>query len=225
MIEEVRKKVYELLKNDDSGHGIAHIERVFNLSIKFAKKENADVEITSLIALLHEVDDYKLFGEENAKNLTNAKRIMREVNIDKSIQKEVIAAIENFGYSKAIQGIRPRSLEGKIVSDADMCDAVGVNGLIRIFTYSLKYGKPFFDKNKFPNSYLEKNKKICADSSVCHLFEKALKLKNMMLTSSGKREIEKRHNITVEMLYQLFDEEDAEDWIKYLDDFLTEYYS
>ena len=43
------------------------------------------------------------------------------------------------------------------------------------------------------DAYIEKYKdnKICADSSVCHLFEKALKLKKMMLTSSGKIEIEK----------------------------------
>jgi len=226
MIEEVRKKVYDLLKNDDSGHGVDHVERVFNLSIRFAQKENANIELTSLIALLHDVDDYKLFGEENAKNLSNAKRIMKELNIDKSIQEKVINTLERFGYSKAIHGIRPELLEGKIVSDADMCDVVGVNGIIRVFKYSLKYGKPFFDKNKYPSSDIEKYKdnKICADSSVCHLFEKALKLKKMMLTSSGKIEIEKRHNITVEMLYQLFDEEDADDWKKYLDEFLKEHY-
>lgn len=226
MIEEVKKEVYELLKDDISGHGIDHVNRVLNLSIKFAKEENADLEIVSLIALLHDVDDYKLFGEENAKNLTNAKNIMNKANIKKVVQDKVLSEINNFGYSKAVFGIRPNTLEGQIVSDADMCDVVGVNGLIRTFKYSLKNSKPFFDRNKFPHDDLDASKTIkkCADSSVCHIFEKALKLKKMMMTESGKKEIEKRHQITIDILYQLFDEENAFEWIEYLDNYLKENY-
>lgn len=42
MIENVKDKVYKLLGNDDSGHGMDHINRVLNLSLKFAKEENAE---------------------------------------------------------------------------------------------------------------------------------------------------------------------------------------
>lgn len=62
-----------------------HVERVLNLSLQFAEKEKADKEIVALIALLHDVDDYKLFGEECQKNLTNAKKIMNSVNVDREI--------------------------------------------------------------------------------------------------------------------------------------------
>jgi len=224
MLEKVKSEVEKLLNSDNSGHGMDHVNRVLNLSIKFAKEENADIEIVSLIALLHDVDDYKLFGEENAKKLTNAKRIMKDINIDEGIQEKVLDSISRFGYSKAVFGIRPDSLEGKIVSDADMCDVVGVNGIIRTFQYSIKFNKPFFDRSKFPSNDLESTKKVkvSADSSVCHLFEKALKLKKMMLTESGKKEIEKRHNITIEILYQLFDEENAPEWKEYLDNYLKQ---
>jgi len=226
MVEDVKKQVLKLLSTDNSGHGMDHVDRVLNLSLKFAKEENADLEVVSLIALLHDVDDYKLFGEENAKSLTNARRIMENASISEEIQEKVLDVISNFGYSKAVNGIRPVSLEGKIVSDADMCDVVGVNGIIRTFKYSLKYNKPFFDKYIFPSDDLETTKKlkVCADSSVCHLFEKALKLKKMMLTNSGKKEIEKRHKITVDILYQLFDEEDVPEWAEYLDKYLKNNY-
>ena len=50
-----------------------HINRVLDLSLKFAEKENANKYIVSLIALLHDADDYKLFGMENAEKLTKAK--------------------------------------------------------------------------------------------------------------------------------------------------------
>lgn len=68
MIEKVREQVEELLNNDNSGHGMDHINRVLALSLKFAEKESANKTIVSLVALLHDVDDYRLFGSENVKN-------------------------------------------------------------------------------------------------------------------------------------------------------------
>lgn len=226
MIEIVKSEVYQLLNKDDSGHAMDHINRVLNLSLKFAQKENANKEIVSLIALLHDVDDYKLFGTDNADNLYNAKRIMNYAKISNEIQNIVVDELSNFGYSNALKGKRPKTLEGQIVSDADMCDTIGVNGILRIFTYSLKNGKPFFDKNIFPIEDMDASKytRKCADSSVCHIFEKALRLKKIMMTNSGKEEIEKRHQITIDILYQLFDEENAPEWEEYLDNYLKKVY-
>lgn len=226
MIEEVKRQVYNLLNTYDSGHGMDHINRVLQLSLKFAEKENANKDIVSLIALLHDVDDYKLFGVENSHKLSNARMFMKNANIDDVIQEQVIVAISSIGYSKLLNGLRPKTIEGKIVSDADMCDTIGVNGILRIFTYSSKNGKPFFNKNIFPIEDMDASKytRKRADSSVCHIFEKVLKLKNLMLTESGKQEIEKRHQITIEILYQLFDEENAPEWQEYLDNFLSTNY-
>lgn len=221
MIEQVKRKVNELLNKDNSGHGMEHINRVLNLSLKFAKKENGNQIIVSLIALLHDVDDYKLFGMDNAENLTNAKRIMRECNVDESTQEQVCFALNNIGYSKRLKGCIPTTLEGKIVSDADMCDALGANGIIRVYTYSMKNGKPFFNKDIFPTEDMtaEKYASKCADSSVCHLFEKILKLKDLMLTESGKEEAKNRHQIIVDFLYHLFDEENVPEWTDYLKEY------
>lgn len=218
MIEQVKRKVNELLNKDNSGHGMEHINRVLNLSLKFAKKEEGNEIIVSLIALLHDVDDYKLFGMDNAENLTNAKKIMRECNVDGNIQEQVCSALNNIGYSKRLKGCTPTTLEGKIVSDADMCDALGANGIIRVYTYSMKNGKPFFNKDIFPikDMTAEKYTSKCADSSVCHLFEKILKLKDLMLTESGKEEAKNRHQIIVDFLYHLFDEENVPEWTDYL---------
>lgn len=49
MIEDVKKLVYEVLCKDDSGHGYDHVERVYNLAVKFAKKEQADVDVVDLL--------------------------------------------------------------------------------------------------------------------------------------------------------------------------------
>ena len=221
-MEKVKKQVSELLNKDNSGHGMDHINRVLELSLKFAEKENANKDIVSLIALLHDVDDYKLFGMNNAENLTNTKKIMEDCNVDKNTQEQVCLALSNIGYSKRLKGFCPTTLEGKIVSDADMCDALGANGILRVYTYSLKNGKPFFNKDIFPIEDIsaEKYTRRCADSSVCHIFEKILKLKSLMLTESGKEEAKSRHQIIVDFLYHLFDEENVPEWTRYLNEYL-----
>ena len=69
MTEDVRKHVCKLLDKDNSGHGTEHADRVLRMSLKFAEAENANKEIVTLIALLHDVDDYKLFEAENTEML------------------------------------------------------------------------------------------------------------------------------------------------------------
>lgn len=120
-----------------------HIDRVLDLSLKFALKENGNKDIVSLIALLHDVDDYKLFGMESSENLTNAKRIMNECNIDSNIQDQVCLQLNNIGYSKRLNGHYPTTIEGKIVSDADMCDVLGANCILRVYKFRMKNEKPF----------------------------------------------------------------------------------
>lgn len=214
--------VYDILRDDKSGHDISHIRNVLAMSLKFADSEGADKDLVSLIALLHDVDDYKLFGYENSANLTNARRIMDACSIDADTQKLVCNGISTIGYSKRLKGTTPNFLEAMIVSDADMCDALGASGIIRTHTYATIHGRAFFYRDIHPiddmtaSKYTSKN----ADTTVCHFFEKLLRLKNLMLTESGMREAQKRHQFIADFLYEFFEEEDCPEWRQYLDKFL-----
>ena len=222
MLEEVERLVFELLVNDTSGHDPNHIRRVSDLAMKFAATEECNKDIVLLTALLHDVDDYKLVGNEKAKELSNTRRILDSVEISDNLKQQVITNVKTIGYSKLLNGIRPKSIEGWIVSDADMCDAIGANGILRVYAYSYNNDRPFFDKNVWPieNMDAKKYTRKVADSSVCHIFEKVLKLKNLMLTKSGQEEGIKRHEIVVQFLYNLFSEENALEWIDYLTEYL-----
>lgn len=223
MIEEVRKQVCKLLDKDNSGHGMEHIDRVYQLSLKFAKIENANKDVVALIALLHDVDDYKLFGRESAENLTNTQNILKQCSIADNIKEQVLNAIKTIGYSKRLKGICPVTLEGMIVSDADMCDSMGATGILRSYQYNLSHGNVFFDKDIYPTINMSASEYMAKKEGtvVTHMFEKLLKLKDFMLTDSGKKEAIERHNLMIQFLYHFFQEENVPEWSNYLEDYLN----
>ena len=137
-------------------------------------------------------------------------------------QEKVCDIIRNMGYNKSLQGIRPRCLEGRIVSDADMLDAIGAMGTIRCLAYALaRCDTPIFDKDIWPEvnltaqEYRTPNRK--SDNFINHFFEKLLKLKDMMMTESGRKEAEIRHQFMVGFLQEFFREQGCEEWIAYLE--------
>ncbi len=222
--ESIRGEVVQLLGADVSGHSIDHVDRVHDLSLEFAKKEGADPEVVSLIARLHDVDDYKIFGQEYADNLINARRILDTYRVQQTMSQQVLRAISMMGYNKSLEGIRPDTLAGQIVSDADMNDAIGSQGLIRVFDYNASKRRPFFVKTIPPITETftaEQYRAGTNDHAVQHFFDKLLLIQNIMMTESGREEGQKRTDVMVNFLSELFREEGASDWQRYLDEFIN----
>lgn len=230
MIENVRKRVYELMNGDDSGHGFDHVERVWLLAKKLTLHSKADKNIVELAALLHDVDDYKLVGQEKADSLFNARKIMTECGVAPMMAEQVCEIIAQMGYSKLLAGIRPQTLEGQIVSDADMLDAVGVNGIIRCLSFALtrcqKYGTPIFDEKIWPELHLSateyKKPDRKSDNFINHFFEKLLRLHKLMLTEEGKKAATERQESMILFLRAFFKENNAPEWNGFLDRYLAD---
>ena len=223
-IKIARKEVSKILGNDKSGHAMDHIERVYNLALKFAKseKEKTNKEVIGLIALLHDVDDYKQVGKENSEKLINSREIIDKIDVDEKTKEQILEELVRIGYSKSLKGIRPKTIEGKIVSDADMCDASGSSGIIRIHQYCINKDIPFFDIDSFPMEDIneEKYTRVKTKSGVCHMFEKILKLEKCMMTEEGRKEAKYREQIIIDFLYHLFEEVNSDKWKRYLDEYL-----
>ena len=223
------KIVRRHMNHDNCGHGFDHVKRVAVIAQKLMQSlENVDEEVVRLAALLHDADDYKLFGQEASDNLTNTKKIMSECGVDGIMQQKVCDIVSNMGYSKLLSGIRPQTLEGMIVSDADMLDATGVNGIVRTLNYAFsrcqKYGTPVFDKNEWPETELNaeryKTRDRKSDNCINHFFEKTLRLGNLMMTEEGRKLAKIRLKRMVDFLQGYFDENDVPEWMEYLENYL-----
>lgn len=224
MLDKVAQKVRLLLENEKSMHDWKHTFRVYENAMHLCKEEKADAQIVGLSALLHDCDDYKIFGQESAAKLINTRRILAECEVDEKVKDEVLDIVSNLGFSKYLSGKQKLGLNGKIVQDADMLDAIGSIGIVRTIVFNAVMGSGvFFDEEKFPREKLTKEsyqaKSKDEETAVNHMFEKLLKLKDLMYTQSGKREAEIRHRAMFVFLEEFFRELGCKDWQKYLHQF------
>ena len=213
-IEYIKKSVSELLSSGFGGHDDKHIFRVYNLAMDFCNKiPEANRDLVAAAALLHDCDDYKLFGEESARLLTNTRRILAGSGFDDSFINKCIEIVKTIGYSKRLSRVIPDCIEGKIVSDADMADATGLIGIIRCIEYRAyrsKGGEPFFDPDYLPTEMnAEKYKQIKNCPVVNHFFDKLFRLRDMALTKPGRQCLIKRHETLINFLKTYFDEVNA----------------
>lgn len=213
-VEYIKKSVSELLGNNLGGHDDKHVFRVYQMAMDFCDEiREADRDLVAAAALLHDCDDYKLFGEENARLLTNTRRILAGSGFDDVFINKCIGIVKTIGYSKRLSGIVPDCIEGKIVSDADMADATGLIGVIRCIEYRAyrsSGGEPFFDPDYLPTTMdAAKYKQLKSCPVVNHFFDKLFLLRDMALTEPGRRCIQKRHETIVNFLKTYFEEINA----------------
>jgi len=227
-LNKVKLLVCKLLGSDTSGHADDHVERVALLAERFASEssEPVDLQEALLTAWLHDVDDYKLVGKEQAEKLENAKRIMAQASVAGGLQKAVLENVASIGYSKRLKGKQPQRLAGQLVSDADMCDAIGAVGIERALVYACHHGGRIFDPKVWPNVNLAAHEYNAdgnthdTDGFINHFFEKLLKLKGLMLTEPGKTEAESRQQIMVDFLRHYFREKNVSEWSEFLEEYL-----
>ncbi|MDR1008968.1 MAG: hypothetical protein LBL52_01805 [Rickettsiales bacterium] len=226
MLEKIKTSVLKIVRDDKTGHGAEHILNTVALTERFClftPKANREIAVAG--AWLHDVDDYKLVGAGVAGGLANARVVMDAAQVPGEAQKEILFLIKTIGYSKRLSGVVPSSIEAKIVSDADMCDAIGAHGIARNIISHTKWGGGTFRRDLFPELDLSiedyKHLDRPANTAINHFFEKLLRLSSFMLTEPGKAEAEKRKAIMVEFLRQYFLEIDAAEWLEYLEGYLN----
>ena len=210
-IEYIKNAVSELLGNNSIGHDDKHVFRVYDTAMRFCDKiPNANRDLVALGALLHDCDDYKLFGPESERLLTNTRRILSGSEFDKDTCDKAIEIIKTIGYSKRLKGIKPNCIEAEIVSDADMCDASGCIGLLRCIEYRSGSDEPFFDPNCIPGEItVEQYRQRSYSPAVNHFFDKILKLRDICTTEPGRKYINEKHKTIVYFLKTYFDEINA----------------
>ncbi|MFX1405107.1 MAG: HD domain-containing protein, partial [Promethearchaeota archaeon] len=168
-------------------HSYEHTLRVRQLCLLIGKREGADLEVLEAAALLHDIGrpEEEVTGESHAKVGANmAVAFLATTPFPKEKLPLVASAIRTHRFS---ENKKPETLEGEILSDADKLDAMGALGLARTIAESLM-------------------QKRGLHGTIEHMDHKLLKLRDRILTETGKRLAEPRHQLLVTFMQTLASE-------------------
>lgn len=205
LIETAIEAVKERFFGDYTGHDYSHTMRVYEVASAIAAQETADMEIVQLASLLHDVDDYKLFGGAMG-GFSYAQSFLRNQQVEEQRIEDICKIISEISF-KGSDTIKPGTIEGMIVQDADRLDAIGAVGIARAFSYGAVHQRKMYDKEEKPKLHMNaeeyrKNK----GNTINHFYEKLLLLKDMMNTETGKQMALQRHQFMEGFLGEFWDE-------------------
>jgi uncharacterized protein len=159
---EKHEKIKEIVEDEltCSAHNLDHVMRVYNLCLMIAKyEENVDLEVLIPAALLHDIArvkesrdntggvDHAALGSEIAEG------ILRNLEYD----EEKIQSIKHCIIAHRFRtGNEPKTIEAKILFDADKLDAIGACGIARTFMLAGQFGQSI-SKPESLDSYMNTN--------------------------------------------------------------------
>lgn len=208
IIQKTKQHLRRTFENEGTGHDWWHIERVLNNATTIAKKEkSADLFVVQLGALLHDIADFKFHDGDDKIGGEIADKWLKSIGVNKLTIQKIVHIVNNVSFKGVGVRSKMKSLEGKIVQDADRLDAIGAIGVARAFAYGGYKKRPLYSpegKTRKHKSFTEY--KRGSDSTIHHFYEKLLHLKNLMNTRTGKRLALRRHKFLEAYLREFYAE-------------------
>ena len=185
----------------DPGHGPVHLERVVATAARLADEEGARLDIVMPAAWLHDCVHVAKDSPERARAsrlaAEHALQFLQDAGYPPACLPDIRHAIEAHSFSA---GIAPRTVEAKVVQDADRLDALGAIGLARCIAVGAALGRPLYElEDPFCRSRTPDDR----GASLDHFYAKLLKLADTMQTRAGRREAERRTEFLRAFIAQL----------------------
>ena len=201
ILPEIFSDVKKRMKKNDPANDFEHVMRVFSNAEKICKKENANKKLVLYSALLHDIVSFpkndKRSKNSSTKSSLEAKKILSKFSFSHDEIKIISDAIKSHSFSK---NKKAKTLEEKILQDADRLDAIGAIGIARTFALGGSENRSFYNKlDPFCSKRNPNDKNWILD----HFYKKLLLIEKKMNTISGKFEAKRRTKIIKKFLSDL----------------------
>ncbi len=182
---------------DDPAHGWEHVSRVYTLALHIAGQEGADRFIVGMAALMHDLGRTAQHGDNTKQpkqhhadlSVTLAAELLNAYQVPPDTQQAILHAIIAHSYSK---GIEPRTLEARVVRDADGLDSLGAIGILRwAITGTIRrtpQTSTYHPDDPFAEQHVPDERSYMLD----HFYSKLLKLADTMATETGHAMAQRR---------------------------------
>lgn len=191
----------------DPVHGFDHVLRVYNMAERLARQVDADVEIVRAAALLHDVAGSATKGGDEGRidHHEESALFARRVLEAEGWPEARIAAVEHCIRAHRFRTRQepPRTIEAKVLFDADKLDVLGAIGVIRTIAYDVVVGAPVYSEPS--ERFLKTGEKEPgeAHSSYHEYLFKLGKIKEMLFTRQARDLAEGRHRFITEFFERL----------------------
>lgn len=208
IIENTISFVQETLAGAEGGHDWYHIERVWNTARYIREKEGSgDLMCIELAALLHDISDAKFNGGDEEKGSRMASEFLEKLGMEQEKVDHIQSIIQHVSYKGGFPQDKINTIEFQIVQDADRLDAIGAIGIARAFNYGGFKNRPIHNPEMPLQEYNDSKAYHKSDApTINHFYEKLLKLKDLMNTSTGKEMADQRHAYMLQFLDQFYRE-------------------
>ena len=146
LVEATARHIEQQFAGEGSGHDWAHIRRVWLMARRLAAVHpEADLELTELAALLHDIADWKFHGGDYEAGPRAARAWLVARQAPEALVQRVEVIIREVSFKGLGVATPVSSIEAALVQDADRLDAIGAVGIARAFAYGGHKGRPLHD--------------------------------------------------------------------------------
>lgn len=186
----VEAQARDAMRGADAAHDVAHLRRVVANAQALALEEQAELAVVLPAAWLHDCihvpKDSPQRAEASRLAADEAVRRLAVIGYPECHLDGVAHAVAAHSYSA---GLQPRTLEARVVQDADRLDALGAVGIARCFQVSGALGGALHHPDQpFPQGRELDDRRYAID----HFYAKLLRLPDTMQTAAGRREAHRR---------------------------------
>jgi len=183
-------------QNDDASHDIYHFRRVANNAFHIASnypEESVDKFVLLAAAYFHDVvnlpKDHPRRKEASKLSAEKAGKILTDLGVSSEKIPGVQHAILTHSFSAKIE---PKTIEAKILQDADRIDSFGTVGVLRALYVAGRLGRSLFDTS---DPLAHKRPLDDQKFSLDHLETKIMIMPKSLKTDYGKNIAEPRVEI------------------------------
>lgn len=174
----------------DAAHDLNHIFRVVKVAKQLAIEENAELAVVVPSAWLH--DCVNLSKNHPQRHLASqqagdkAIEFLASIGYSSEYYAEIHHAICAHSFSA---NIAPKTIEAKVVQDADRLDALGAVGVARCMQVSGSLNRALYSSE---DPFCETRAPDDVSYSIDHFYKKLFKITETLQTASAQQEGKKR---------------------------------
>lgn len=196
----LRDKIRQEATADDPAHDFLHFTRVVEMARTLCRLEKGDESVVIPAAWLHDLVNVPKNDPRRSQASRLSAQAAREYLTSvgwTSRLDEIGHAIECHSFSAAIT---PRTLEAKIVQDADRLDGLGAIGIARLFIVAGLLKRPIYAEQ---DPFCRERAVDDAHYTIDHVYKKLFVVAETLQTEAGRAEGARRLATIKDYLKQL----------------------